>query len=116
MRDEDSVILKAIDDQLAREGSDPATDAHWDELKRRAARRLPERFASERRAKDASRASPPEMVGGSSRDRSSQTQRLTLSPDRYQALLDSGHISGRNDPKLKDWAKKYAAYDRNNAA
>jgi hypothetical protein len=115
LRDEDSVILKAIDDQLAREGSDPSTDAHWEELKRRAARRLPERFATVDRAKDASRA-PPEMVGGSSRDRSNPTQRLTLSPERYNALLEAGKVSGPNDPALKAWAKRYAAYDRNSSA
>ncbi len=116
--DEDSVILKAIDDQLAREGSDPSTDAHWDELKRRAAKRIPERFAAQDRrpAQDASR-TPPEMVGGSSRDRSTgPNQRVTMSAERYNALLDSGKISGKDDPQLKVWAKKYAAYDRNNAA
>lgn len=113
--DEDSVILKAIDDQLAREGSDPSTDQHWEELKRRAAKRIPERFSPDRRPKDASR-TPPEMVAGSSRDRSNPTQRVSLSPERYQALLDSGKVSGLDDPALKVWAKKYATYDRNNSA
>lgn len=41
-RDEDSALVGALDDALIREGRfDPATDAYWDELDRRIAKKLP---------------------------------------------------------------------------
>ena len=43
-RDEDSAIVLAIDQALAKDGYDPTTEDYWDELRNRAGRRLPERF------------------------------------------------------------------------
>lgn len=47
--DEDSAIVNAIDDTLAREGWDPTGREYWSELERRTKRALPHRFEAEAR-------------------------------------------------------------------
>ena len=43
-RDEDSAIVMAIDQSLAKEGYDPRSEEYWGELRKRTAKRIPERF------------------------------------------------------------------------
>lgn len=50
--DEDSVIVRAIDESLAGDGFDPATPEYWEELTERVKRRLPEKFKGARARAD----------------------------------------------------------------
>lgn len=106
-RDEDSAVVLAIDAALVRDGFDPRSADYWDELKRRASRRLPERFSAEARKP---RGGPPV---GSGREHAPESTRreVYISPERKQALVDAGVW---DDPVLRmKYVKRYAEYDRN---
>ena len=118
-RDEDSAIVMAIDQALAKDGFNPQTEEYWLELERRAARRLPEKFS---KAKPNTRESREERqprggpAVGSGREHAPASTRkeIYLSPDRKQALIDAGVW---DDPVLRvKYAKRYAEYDRANKA
>jgi len=107
---EDSAVVIAIDQSLAKDGYDPRTSEYWDELTKRAARRLPERF-EKANAKREPRGGP---VVGSGREHAPQSTRreVYISPERKQALVDAGVW---DDPVLRSkYVKRYAEYDRNN--
>jgi hypothetical protein len=123
-RDEDSAIVIAIDQALAKAGYDPRTPDYWDELRKRAARRLPERFAKEepapsRRAEDKPEPKREPRGGpavGSGREHAPTSTRkeIYISPERKQALIEAGVW---DDPVLRSrYVKRYAEYDRNNKA
>ncbi len=111
-RDEDSAIVLAIDQALVKDGFNPQTADYWDELRRRAAKRLPERFgnaATERKP----RGGP---AVGSGREHAPATTRreIYISPERKQALIEAGVW---DDPVLRaKYVKRYAEYDRSNRA
>jgi hypothetical protein len=108
---EDSAIVIAIDQSLAKDGFDSRTSEYWDELNKRAARRLPERFDA--KAKREPRGGP---VVGSGREHAPQSTRreVYISPERKQALVEAGVW---DDPVLRSkYVKRYAEYDRNNKA
>lgn len=113
-RNEDSAIVIAIDQALAKDGYDPRTPEYWDELNKRAARRLPERFdAKAKREPREPRGGP---VVGSGREYAPQSTRreVYISPERKQALVEAGVW---DDPVLRSkYVKRYAEYDRNNKA
>lgn len=121
-RDEDSAVVIAIDQSLAKDGFDPRSSEYWDELRKRAARRLPERFAGEERAPARRAEDKPEPkreprggpVVGSGREHAPPSTRkeIYISPERKQALIDAGVW---DDPVLRSrYVKRYAEYDRNN--
>lgn len=124
-RDEDSAIVIAVDQALAKDGYDPRTPEYWDELRRRAARRLPERFANSsdeqptRRAENRPEPKREPRGGpavGSGREHAPATTRkeIYISPERKQALIEAGVW---DDPVLRTrYIKRYAEYDRNNRA
>lgn len=106
-RDEDSSVLLAIDQALAKDGYDPRSAEYWDELRKRAARRLPERFTkeSQRTARGG-----PAMSSGREHAPSSTRKEVYISPERKQALIDAGVW---DDPHLRmKYVKRYAEYDR----
>jgi hypothetical protein len=106
-RDEDSAIVLAIDAALVRDGYDPKSADYWDELKRRASRRLPERFSESAPRKP--RGGP---AVGSGREHAPATTRreVYISPERKQALIEAGVW---DDPVLRaKYVKRYAEYDR----
>jgi hypothetical protein len=110
--DEESAIVLAIDAALMREGFDPKSDDYWDELRKRSARRLPERFES----KGNNRAPRGGPAVGSGREHAPQSTRteVYISPERKQALIDAGVW---DDPVLRQkYVKRYAAYDKANRA
>tara|TARA_R110002126_G_scaffold241927_1_gene385228 strand:+ start:106 stop:1053 length:948 start_codon:yes stop_codon:yes gene_type:complete len=116
-RDEDSAIVLAIDQALAKDGFNPQTEEYWIELERRAARRLPEKFTrtkpkvGDQREERQPRGGP---TVGSGREHAPTSTRkeIYLSPDRKQALIDAGVW---DDPILRvKYAKRYAEYDRAN--
>jgi hypothetical protein len=110
-RDEDSAIVLAIDQALVKDGFNPQSADYWDELRRRAARRLPERFGNAAERKP--RGGP---AVGSGREHAPATTRreIYISPERKQALIDAGVW---DDPVLRTkYVKRYAEYDRQNRA
>lgn len=122
--DEDSAIVLAIDQSLHREGYDPKSEEYWDELRRRATRRLPERFNTRERADREERDEPaaaerkprggPAVGSGREHAPVSTRREIYISPDRKQALIDAGVW---DDPVLRmKYVKRYAEYDRANKA
>ena len=112
-RDEDSAIVIAIDQALGKDGYDPRSEDYWDELRRRAARRLPERFGKSAKAPRNPRGGP---AVGSGREHAPTSTRkeIYISPERKQALIDAGVW---DDPVLRQkYVKRYAEYDRENKA
>ncbi len=124
-KDEDSAIVLAIDGALHREGFKPDTEEYWDELRDRAARRIPERFKQTQRrndhgdTRDEPRQQRQQRGGpaiGSGREHAPTSTRteVYVSPERKQALIDAGVW---DDPVLRmKYVKRYAEYDRNNRA
>jgi len=120
-RDEDSAIVIAVDQALARDGYDPRTPDYWDELRRRAAKRMPERFGArkqpEEREEPAARREPrggPAVGSGREHAPTSTRKEIYVSPERKQALIDAGVW---DDPVLRaKYVKRYAEYDRTNRA
>lgn len=117
-RDEDSAVVLAIDQALAREGFDPTTEDYWDELRDRAARRIPERFARTSKADADSAAEKRPARGGpavgSGREHAPTSTRreVYISPERKQALIEAGVW---DDPMLRmRYVKRYAEFDRQN--
>ncbi len=114
--DEDSAIVLAIDASLMREGFDPKSDDYWEELRKRTARRLPERFESKSQSTASNRAPRGGPAVGSGREHAPQSTRteVYISPERKQALIDAGVW---DDPVLRQkYVKRYAAYDKANRA
>lgn len=111
-RDEDSSVVLAIDGALVRDGYDPRSTDYWDELRRRAARRLPERFAERGGAAASTRTPRGGPAVGSGREHAPATTRreVYISPERKQALVEAGVW---DDPVLRmKYVKRYAEYDR----
>ena len=104
-RDEDSSVVLAIDNALVRDGFDPRSADYWDELKRRAARRLPDKFKAARTPRGG-----PTMGSGREHAPESTRREVYISPERKQALIDAGVWE---DPVLRmKYVKRYAEYDR----
>ena len=116
-RDEDSAIVLAIDQALAKDGFNPQTEDYWDELRSRAARRLPERFgqASKPAAKVEKERQPrggPAVGSGKEHAPATTRKEIFISPERKQALIEAGVW---DDPVLRmKYVKRYAEYDRMN--
>lgn len=110
-RDEDSSIVLAIDQTLARDGFNPQTPEYWDELRRRAAKRLPEKFGQ---TQERAPRGGPAVGSGKEHAPASTRKEVYISPERKQALIDAGVW---DDPVLRmKYVKRYAEYDRTNRA
>lgn len=105
-QDEDSAIVLAIDQSLSREGLDPRGEEYWEQLRLRAAKRLPERFnKAERKARKG-----PQVGSGKEHAPTSTRKEIYISPERKQALIEAGVW---DDPQLRQkYVKQYAKYDR----
>lgn len=115
-RDEDSAIVMAIDQTLVRDGYDPKSADYWDELRHRAARRLPDKFAKSELARQEERRprGGPAVGSGKEHAPTSTRREVYISPERKQALMDAGVW---DDPVLRTkYIKRYAEYDRSNRA
>jgi hypothetical protein len=111
-RDEDSAITKAIDNALAREGWNPASEEYWHELTRRVASRIGDGEADEAPARTAKRKAPPTGSGREYAPPSTKNE-VVVTPERKQAMLDAGVW---DDPVArKRYLKAYQDYDRNTA-
>lgn len=125
--DEDSVIVRAIDESLAGDGFDPSTPEYWEELTSRVKRRLPERFkngaAAARADEDdddvddvATEARPktgPKFSSGG-RERPLKKGEVYVSAERKEAMKQYGVW---DDPVARNrMLKKYAQWDAELAA
>ena len=112
-RDEDSAITKAIDNALAAEGWNPATEDYWQELTRRVSARIGDDSPAQQRQASPKRKAPPT---GNTREfaPSSTRNEVYVTPERKQAMIDAGVW---DDPvRRTQMLKAYQAYDRNNTA
>lgn len=119
-RDEDSAVVLAIDQTLVRDGFDPKTEKYWEELRKRAARRLPEKFtppsadADPKADSDRVARGGPSIGSGREHAPASTRKEVYISPERKQALIDAGVW---DDPVLRmKYVKRYSEYDKNNRA
>lgn len=110
-KDEDSAIVKVIDQRLAAEGYNPATEDYWIELDNRVARRLPHRYGEETVEKAKPKRGGPPVGGKREYAPPSTRKEIYISPERKQALIDAGVW---DSPELRQrYIKRYAEYDRN---
>lgn len=127
--DEDSQIVKAIDNAVKAEGFDPASRDYWQELTRRVRRRLPDRFTSKRAADDDVDDLDPDVddrpsgkngnhgAGGprfssGGRERSLRKNEVYVSPERVSAMKELGVW---DDPVLrKRYLTAYKRWDEEN--
>ena len=110
--DEQSLITKAVDNAMAAEGWNPATEVYWHELTKRVAKRIgsEEKVQKVDKADKAKKRQAPPM--GTDREDSRQTKRgeISISKERKDAMIEAGVW---DDPVLrKRYAKAYHAYDR----
>ncbi len=111
-RDEESAIVLAIDNALSKDGYNPQSEDYWDELRNRAARRLPERFGKPTASPQRTPRGGPAVGSGREYAPASTRQEIHISADRKAALIEAGVW---DDPVLRmKYAKRYAEYDRNN--
>jgi hypothetical protein len=112
-RNEESAVVIAIDQALAKDGYNPQTEEYWAELRKRAARRLPEKFEAPKRAERTPRGGP--AVGSGKEHAPTSTRReIYISPERKQALIEAGVW---DDPVLRQrYVKRYVEYDKQNRA
>lgn len=113
-RDEDSAIVIAVDQALAKDGFNPQTEEYWDELRKRVARRLPEKFKKQSREREVREERTPRggPAVGSGREHAPASTRkeIYISPERKAALVEAGVW---DDPVLRmKYVKRYAEYDR----
>lgn len=111
-RDEESAIVLAIDNALSKDGYNPQSEEYWDELRNRAARRLPERFGKQSTRSERTPRGGPAVGSGREYAPASTRKEIHISPERKAALIEAGVW---DDPVLRmKYAKRYAEYDRNN--
>jgi hypothetical protein len=108
-RDRDSALTKAIDNELVREGYNPASREYWEELTDRVAEALGEDAAPAPRRK---KRGPPT---GNTREHApvSTKREIYVTPERKQAMIEAG---AWDDPVLRQrLLKAYQSYDAGSA-
>ncbi len=117
-QDEDSAIVLAVDQALAREKMDPNTEEYWEELRERVRKRLPEKFEQRKERTERSDTSRPRggpQIGSGRGDGGAPSGRreVYISPERKQAMMEAGVW---DDPILRNkYIKRYMEYDRQNS-
>mgnify|MGYP000529391869 CR=1 FL=1 len=112
-KDQDSRVVLMLDQTLAEEGFNPATQEYWDELSQRVKKYLPHRVTRVAN-RDTITTKQKTVVAGSGRETSSSgSTTFRLSAERVKALKDAGKW---DDPVERNrMIKQYRDYDRNNA-
>lgn len=106
--DRDSALTKAIDNELAKEGYNPASREYWEELTARVA----DAIGDDEPAPKAKRKGPPV---GNTREHApvSSRKEIYVTPERKQAMIEAG---AWDDPKKRQaMLKAYQAYDTGSA-
>ncbi len=109
---EDSAIMLAIDQSLAKDGLNSSTPEYWQELRTRAAKRLPERFGAPKQEPKEERVTRggPNISSGKEHAPSSTRKEVYISPERVSALKEAGVW---DDPVLRQkYVKRYMEYDK----
>lgn len=109
-RDRDSALTKAIDNELASEGYNPASREYWEELTARVADALGE--GPQPKSQTPRRKAPPT---GNTREHAPVNTRkeIYVTPERKQAMIEAGVW---DDPVLRQrYLKAYQAYDTGSA-
>jgi len=118
LRNLDSRVAKAVEEQMFTEGSyDARSDEYWDELDNRLRKYLPHHFRNgngedgeEREPEERRTRGPQVRVGG--RERPLRKNEVYVSAERKEALVAAGVW---DDPVLRDkYLKQYQKYDREN--
>jgi hypothetical protein len=112
---EESKIVLAIDQTLVEEGYNPKSEAYWQELDRRVAKRLPNLKGGSDNDEGNTRTGRRGPPVGSTRDHApaSSRQQVYISPERKQAMIDAGVWE---DTVLRQrYLKQYAKWDRDNS-
>tara|TARA_R110002126_G_scaffold5352_3_gene28281 strand:- start:57 stop:989 length:933 start_codon:yes stop_codon:yes gene_type:complete len=112
-RDEDSAITKAIDNSLAAEGWNPASEDYWHELTRRVAARVNDDDDGQAQNRTPRRKAPP--TGNTREHTPSRTRNeVVVTPERKAAMIEAGIW---DDPvRRTSQLKAYQAYDRERSA
>lgn len=107
--DRDSALTKGIDNELAREGYNPASREYWEELTARVSDAIGGN--DEPKAKPRRKAPP---TGGTREHAPVSTKKeIYVTPDRKQAMIEAGVW---DDPVLRQrYLKAYQAYDTGSA-
>lgn len=112
-RDRDSALTKTIDNELVREGYNPASRVYWEELTARVSDALGEGGEAEPgRAAKPRRKAPPT---GNTREHapSSTKKEIYVTPERKQAMIEAGVW---DDPvKRQSLLRAYQAFDNGSA-
>jgi hypothetical protein len=126
LRDADSRVAKAIEDQLYNEGRlDARTPEYWDELDRRLKRYMPHRYGNGQRnvredddedeggerevRREERRPRGPRITTGG-RERPLKSNEVYVSAERKKALQDANVW---DDPKLRErYLRQFRRYDR----
>lgn len=112
--DLDTRLAATLDADLHREGWNPTTKEYWDELDARVGRYLPHRVKPEYNGSNPPRKPPKVPVGGGGQGPTgSKKGSYRLSPERVQALKESG--SWDDPQKRADGIKRYQQYDKEHA-
>lgn len=126
-KDEDSSIVRAIDEALAGDGFDPMEQDYWDELTERVKRRLPERFKKGVKSRPADddemddeederevRGSGGPKFSSGGRERPLKKGEVYVSAERKQAMKEYGVW---DDPVARNrMLKNYAKWDAETAS
>lgn len=108
-RDRESALTKAIDNELVREGYNPASREYWEELTDRVAEAIGEDAPPAPRRK---KRGPPT---GNTREHApvSTKREIYVTPERKQAMIEAGVW---DDPTLRQrYLKAYQSYDAGSA-
>lgn len=113
-RDEDSAITKAIDNALAAEGWNPASEEYWHELTRRVSVRIGGDDDTPARREAAPRRKAPPTGNTREHAPTSTRKEVYVTPERKAAMIEAGIW---DDPARRErQLKAYRDYDRNNTA
>ena len=110
-RDRDSALTKAIDNELAAEGFNPASREYWEELTSRVAEAIGE-------GDEPAQSSKPRRKGpptGNTREHApvSTKKEIYVTPERKAAMIEAGVW---DDPVMRQrYLKAYQAYDNGSA-
>lgn len=111
-RDRDSALTKAIDNELASEGYNPASREYWEELTARVAEAIGGDDTPAKSESKPRRKGPPT---GNTREHApvSTKKEIYVTPERKQAMIEAGVW---DDPVLRQrYLKAYQAYDNSSA-
>ncbi len=107
--DDDSLLVKTLDDKVAREGYDPRTPEYWEELDRRIKKYLPHRANSTYNGNNRTTRKP--TVGGSSESQSNGAANTwVLSKARKEAMQQAG--IWEDTARRNAMIKQYQTYDK----